>query len=318
MPLSGIGDHYDRRVHLLTTLEPYTDEDGNEVVTAATYEKNIQITFRGANNRVEIAEGCRIDQLRVVFDCDNGTLTIGHNKHVKGGSWGIRVGQDATVSIGNNVSSTGVCIVSAVEGVTVRIGNDVMIASQNQIRADDGHPIFDIHTGLRVNPATSITIGNHVWLALGSTVLAGGEIGDGTVIGYGSPGDREDPEQLHRGRQSRSRRTPRHRVGASAPVLPQAVLQARRLDREEVTVLEPDDRGARAEGVAAPARSPSAEAHVEARIRTLCFVASSDASGDPGAARRRRAPGRPVPPVAGPAAAAATSASTSSSSSPAS
>ena len=186
MPLSGAGGHYDRRVHKLTTLEPYSDEDGNEVVTAATYEKNIRITFRGSNNRVEIAEGCRMDQLHVVFDCDNGTLTIGHNKHVKGGQWGIRVGQDATVSIGNNVSSTGVCIVSAVEGVTVRIGNDVMIASQNQIRADDGHPIFDIHTGLRVNPATSITIGNHVWLALGSTVLAGGEIGDGTVIGYGS------------------------------------------------------------------------------------------------------------------------------------
>ena len=77
MPLSGAVGHYDRRVHKLTTLEPYSDEDGNEVVTAATYEKNIRITFRGSNNRVEIAEGCRMDQLHVVFDCDNGTLTIG-------------------------------------------------------------------------------------------------------------------------------------------------------------------------------------------------------------------------------------------------
>ncbi len=170
----------------LTILEPYSDEDGNEVVTSAAYEKNIAITFRGRNNRVVIAEGCRIEKLSVVFDCDNGTLTIGHNRRVKGGLWGIRVGQDATVSIGDNVSSTGVCIVSAVEGVTVRIGNDVMIASQNQIRADDGHPIFDVHTGLRVNPAEDITIGNHVWLALGSIVLAGGRVGDGTVIGLNS------------------------------------------------------------------------------------------------------------------------------------
>lgn len=170
----------------LTTLETYSDEDGNQIVSTAAYEKSISIVFRGRNNRIVIADGCRIDKLQAVFDCDEGTLTIGHNREVKGGLWGIRVGQDATVAIGDNVSCTGVCIISAVEGVTVSIGNDVMIASQNQIRADDGHPIFDIHTAERVNPATSITIGNHVWLALGSTVLAGAVIGDGTVIGFGS------------------------------------------------------------------------------------------------------------------------------------
>ncbi len=170
----------------LTTLESYSDEDGNEIVCGATYEKNIRVTFRGRNNRVVIADGCKIDKLSAVFDCDNGTLTIGHNDRVKGGLWSIRVGQDATVAIGDDVSCTSTCIVSAVEGVTVRIGNDVMIASQNQIRADDGHPIFDVHTGRRVNLAEDITIGDHVWLALGSTVLAGGRIGDGTVIGYNS------------------------------------------------------------------------------------------------------------------------------------
>jgi acetyltransferase-like isoleucine patch superfamily enzyme len=173
-------------VQKLTTLEAWRDDDGNEIVASASYEKNVAITFRGRNNRLVVADGCKIDKLSVVFDCDNGTLSIGHNRDVKGGLWGIRVGQDATVTIGDNVSCTGVCIVSAVEGVTVRIGNDVMIASQNQVRADDGHPIFDIHTGKRVNEAESIRIGDHVWLALGSTVLAGGKVGDGTVIGYNS------------------------------------------------------------------------------------------------------------------------------------
>lgn len=170
----------------MKTLENYRDEDGNEIVSAESFDRNVLITFRGRNNRILIAAGCRIDSLQATFDCDNGTLRIGHNKHVKGGAWGIRVGQDSTVVIGNNVSTTSKCIVSAVEGTTVRIGNDVMIASQNQIRADDGHPIFDIHSGQRVNPSTSITIGDHVWLALGSAVLAGGEIGDGTVVGYGA------------------------------------------------------------------------------------------------------------------------------------
>src|SRR4029078_7328208 len=36
------------------------------------------------------------------------------------------------------------------------------------------------------NPSPSITIGTHVWLPRGPTILSGGGIGDGTVIGYGS------------------------------------------------------------------------------------------------------------------------------------
>lgn len=98
----------------------------------------------------------------------------------------IRVGQDSAVIIGADVTSTGSCVVSAVEGSTVEFGDDVMIASQNQVRADDGHPIFDVRSGKRVNPAKNIRIGNHVWLAGGAVALGGADIGDGSVIGFGS------------------------------------------------------------------------------------------------------------------------------------
>jgi tetrahydrodipicolinate N-succinyltransferase len=61
------------------------------------------------------------------------------------------------------------------------------------VRADDGHPIFDVRTGLRVNPSRSITIGDHVWLGRFATVLGGVSIGEGTVIGYGSVVTRNIP-----------------------------------------------------------------------------------------------------------------------------
>lgn len=38
-----------------------------------------------------------------------------------------------------------------------------MIASANQFRATDGHPIFDAATKQRVNPSKDITTGNRVW-----------------------------------------------------------------------------------------------------------------------------------------------------------
>src|SRR5699024_10986885 len=73
-----------------------------------------------------------------------------------------------------------------VEGTKIHIGNDVMFASDNELRADDGHPIFDVRTGARVNVSSSITIGNHVWLARRAVLLGGAAVGDGSVVGYGA------------------------------------------------------------------------------------------------------------------------------------
>lgn len=61
-----------------------------------------------------------------------------------------------------------------------------MFATGNQVRSDDGHLIFDVNTGDRINFAQNITIGDHVWLAWGATVLGGSQIGEGSVIGANS------------------------------------------------------------------------------------------------------------------------------------
>ncbi|KWR73339.1 hypothetical protein RN04_03595 [Arthrobacter sp. W1] len=169
----------------LTALTNYQDDDGNVIQSPTKFEKNIAVTIRGKNNRIFVDPNARIAKLLVVFDCDNGTLIIGPNS-VRGFQMNIRIGQDATVRIGADLTTTSMPNVSAVEGVTVSFGDDVMIASQNQFRADDGHPIFDVRTGKRVNHAKNITVGNHVWIGAQATLLAGAEVGDGSVVGFGS------------------------------------------------------------------------------------------------------------------------------------
>lgn len=169
----------------LSQLMDYQDDLNNTIVSPTPFDKNISITIRGQNNRIEVDPKARIQKLIAVFDCDNGTIKIGSNKK-HGFSMSIRVGQDATVIVGNDVTTTSMCVVSAVEGATVSFGNDVMIASGNQFRSDDGHPIFDVSTGKRINPAQDIRIGNHVWFGAQAVALAGAEVGDGSVIGFRS------------------------------------------------------------------------------------------------------------------------------------
>jgi acetyltransferase-like isoleucine patch superfamily enzyme len=177
----------------LTELQAYSDENGNVVEYSGRIEQGVKIKFTGSNNRLIVADDARIGSLTVDFDCDNGTLEIGGSKGVPAFSAAIRIGQDATVTIGRNVSTTSTAAFSAVEGVTITVGNDVMFASENQVRADDGHPIFDVRTGQRVNVARDITIGDHVWLGRFSTVLGGVTIGEGSVIGYASVVTRDVP-----------------------------------------------------------------------------------------------------------------------------
>src|SRR3954467_15881102 len=148
---------------VLRTLEAYRDESGNEIDYAGRIEKNIRVLIRGANNRLFVHKQARLERLVVLFRCHNARLEIGATRGVPGLRASVRVGQDSTVRIGNNTSSTGTVYITVAEGESVTIGDDVMFASANQVRADDGHPIFDVHTGKRVNPSKPITIGNHVW-----------------------------------------------------------------------------------------------------------------------------------------------------------
>ncbi len=167
-------------------LSPYTDSDGNRIEYCGPVNENVRIIFRGKRNVAIFHEPTHATWLRTDFNASNGRFELGANPSKRTFRANVRVGIDATVRIGSDVSSTSAVIISAVEGVTVDIGDDVMFASQNQVRADDGHPIFDVNTGKRVNPAQSIRIGNHVWLGYGAVVLPGARIGSGSVVGAGS------------------------------------------------------------------------------------------------------------------------------------
>ncbi|WP_291280240.1 acyltransferase [Galactobacter sp.] len=171
---------------ILTKVSPYNDELGNVVDCSDEYSKNVKIVFRGKNNRLVIEKGARIDSVSVAFDCDNGVCKIGAKDFGPGVKLKIRVGQDSSVILGDNVSTTGQCLMTAAEGSKVVVGSDVMIASGNYLRADDGHPIFDVSSGRRMNPSADIIIGDHVWLATKAVVLGGAVINEGSVVGFGS------------------------------------------------------------------------------------------------------------------------------------
>lgn len=170
---------------IVTTLQPYADERGNKILYEGPSGKLVKVTFVGSNNTMVIARDAKIGRLIAQFDCDNGYFELGSGDNGSFSTF-VRLGQDSKVTVGNNVSANGICVISAVEGTQVTIGDDCMLAMENEIRADDSHPIFDVHTGQRVNPSKSISIGAHVWMAKRAVVLGGSTMGAGSVLGFGA------------------------------------------------------------------------------------------------------------------------------------
>ncbi|QTX06137.1 acyltransferase [Agromyces archimandritae] len=167
-------------------MRAYDDERGNRIEYDGPEIENVKIVFTGGNNLLRVAREARLGRFVAQFNCSDGIVELGRNHGVPKFAATIRIGQDSRVLIGDNVSTTATCGISATEGTTVSIGRDTMIATGVQLRADDGHPIFDVRSGKRANRSKDITIGEHVWLAYNSTVLGGVTIGSGSVIGFGS------------------------------------------------------------------------------------------------------------------------------------
>lgn len=161
---------------------PFTDALGNRIQCANPLGADVEVRFLGVDNVLTVSPDAKLGRLKLIFCCNHGRCHIGGG-NLEGD---IRIGEDCSVDIGDGISCTGPCYLSTAEGTSISIGADCMLARGNEIRADDAHPIFDVGTGTRVNPSRSITLGAHVWLADRAVVLAGSQIGSGSVIGFGS------------------------------------------------------------------------------------------------------------------------------------
>lgn len=173
------------------SVSGYYQDEFNNIVDAPTGLINVQVQFVGRNNRVILHKNSALKNTFIEFKGDNGSFSIGK----KAGIFGtFRIGYDCNIEIGSGVTSTNAVYVTCAEKTNIHIGDDCMLATNNQIRTDDSHGIYDLNTGKRVNYSKDIFIGDHVWLAYGAIVLGGANIGSGCVVGANSMVKKQFPK----------------------------------------------------------------------------------------------------------------------------
>ncbi|CAA9203656.1 Polysialic acid O-acetyltransferase [Flavobacterium bizetiae] len=58
-----------------------------------------------------------------------------------------------------------------------------MLSSGIRILTGDSHSIIDLNSETRINYASNVKIGSHVWIGLDSLILKGVEIGKDSIVG---------------------------------------------------------------------------------------------------------------------------------------
>lgn len=143
-------------------------------------KSNAQIVFNGDNNTISIGENCTFNSalIRVGSNCQ---ITIGDKCRLA--KIDVFMAKSAHLFVGRQVSCTWESRVYAHEPSTIEIGSDCLIANGALITSSDMHSIIDVASGTRINKASDIHIGDHVWLAEEVNVMKGSLIGNDTVIG---------------------------------------------------------------------------------------------------------------------------------------
>lgn len=123
--------------------------------------------------------GERSDVSRCEFDIrDGGSVTVGDGCVLRGR---VVAMPGCVVTIGDGVVWNRRCFVRAAEHTSITIG-DGCLFSDVTVETSDMHSVVDADTGVRLNPAEDVMVGDRCWLASGVLVLGGSRIGDDTVV----------------------------------------------------------------------------------------------------------------------------------------
>lgn len=186
----------------------YEDAFGNRVEGNSA---GAEIVFHGYNSVIKIGENVKFKNVMIYIgsDCN---IQVGNNVIVNErnielvsrwyfsdkcvavlgdnisffGNGSLNCTYNTDFHIGKNTTvEYNYHIVSSTNKKTV-IGKDCMISYEFTLMPQDGHPIYDLHTGELINKTDinqDLVIGDHVWIGYRVIVLKGAQIGIGSIIG---------------------------------------------------------------------------------------------------------------------------------------
>ncbi len=194
-------DHFAEKIDMKALVNEKTDailaniktQETDESANIVEYGNNITLykEIEGRANRVSISSAASPSRLKIKINGSKNQIIIDSpimmfDVNILIGSPTMPV-NNSLVHIKKDFSCSGAMICIYHPNSTLKIGEDCMFSSGITIRLGElPHLLFDNKTGVCLNRAGNLTIGNHVWLGESSTILKNASIGDNSIVGFGS------------------------------------------------------------------------------------------------------------------------------------
>lgn len=155
------------------------------VVSVKGVRVNTRIQISGNDNCIIAEEGSVLKSSLIKVCGNNARVLIHKNAYISGvelwledNNCTIEIGENSFVGHHSHLACTE-------DGCSLSIGNDSMLSSYVQIRTGDSHSVLDME-GNRINPASSVVIGNHCWVCEGVKILKGVVLEQDVIVSTGS------------------------------------------------------------------------------------------------------------------------------------
>lgn len=151
--------------------------------------------IKGRNNYMEIGRNCNLYGTSIHVVGNNNKIIFNDGCIVGKNCSFWMEGDNITIIVGASTTFTHTVHFCAQENnSTIVVEEDCMFSNNIIVRTSDSHPIYDIITQERINPAKNVFIGKHVWIAPNSKIMKGAKIGDNSIVGSNTIVTNDVPE----------------------------------------------------------------------------------------------------------------------------
>ncbi|SCP99688.1 acyltransferase [Anaerobium acetethylicum] len=173
-------------MHQYNSFASYKFKAGkdNYLDVGAALLKNSSLKIKGKNNRIVIGDLSRVVDCRIEITGNDNVIHLGDKVNIN--KTIINIAGDKNEFRMDRYSSTNANVEFGImDGTKLLIGEDCMISRNTQFWTGDYHAILNTE-GRRINPSEDVTIGNHVWIGTGTSVLKGAVVPDNSIVGASS------------------------------------------------------------------------------------------------------------------------------------
>ena len=142
--------------------------------------RKLHLSSCGKNNVLRLEDHVLLDHVTITIFGNNNKIIINDKNYLSNIRFAIEDDHNR-IEIGKQCYFGSDCLLAALEGTTIKIGDEGMVASSVQFRTSDSHSVLNVD-GNRLNHAQDILLGGHVWVGLGSLILKGTVIPKNCVV----------------------------------------------------------------------------------------------------------------------------------------